>query len=90
MSDDKKADERDEEALQKALDQLGEMFDTVQIFVTRNVGETDGNTVFRARCVGNHFARLGQVRDWLIRRDEETRVEVRKQLKEEEGDEDGD
>jgi hypothetical protein len=59
----------DVKRVQDAIDTLGEWFDTVQIHVTRNTGEKDGNTLSISRGTGNWFARYGQIHDWLIRQD---------------------
>lgn len=49
--------------LSKAINELGEHFDSVRIFVTKQDGE---NTLaFNPGC-GNHYASFGHVSDWLI------------------------
>jgi hypothetical protein len=59
---------------------LGEHFDTVHIFCTRHKSETeeDTGTVNASYGIGNWFARLGHIRDWIIRQDEFTRINCRK------------
>lgn len=47
--------------------QLGEHFDTVQIFVTRHDPSKDDGTVSAFEGTGNWFARYGQVRNWLLK-----------------------
>jgi hypothetical protein len=73
-------EEIDLERLKKAVSELGEHFDTVQIFATRyqSEGEGEEGTVNANYGAGNWFARMGFVRDWLIKQDEYTRVGVRK------------
>lgn len=73
-------EEADVERIKKAATDLGEYFDTVQIFATRHQSETedDTGTVNLNYGVGNWFARLGFVKDWLIRQDEYTRDHCRK------------
>lgn len=73
MSDE--SDKADTAALNRALDTLIERFETVTIFATKH--ETEDSSSY---CVGrgNWFARYGQVRNWLIKREEETRCGVRK------------
>lgn len=66
----------DMEQVDRAIAQLMEHFDTVQIFVTRQ--ETDG-TVNCNQGSGNWFARRGQVEDWLVKRVEEAKESIRKQ-----------
>ena len=48
--------------------QLAEHFESVQIFVTRHIGDEQG-TVRINYGSGNAFARYGQVRQWLIQED---------------------
>jgi hypothetical protein len=56
---------------------LGEHFDTVQIFVTRHEAGKEDGTVNVNYGSGNWFARYGQVKEWVLRRDEDTRVSIR-------------
>lgn len=74
MSD--KDEEQDLDRVQKCLNELGEYFDSVQIFTTRYESETEGGTVNVAMGTGNWFARYGQVQDWIIKKEEETRKRV--------------
>lgn len=61
-----------------ACEDLIEHFDTVMIFTTRHEsGELDG-TVNVRYGLGNWFARKGQIEDWLLKEDEQTREQVRK------------
>lgn len=73
-------EEQDVELLKSAALNLGEHFDTVQIFATRHQTETeeDTGTVNVNYGVGNWFARLGFVKDWVLRQDEYTRCYCRK------------
>jgi hypothetical protein len=60
MTDDEKQALRN--IAQRAADQLGEHFDSVRVFVTKQDGE---NTIaFNPGC-GNHYASLGHVSEWL-------------------------
>lgn len=66
------SDEFDNDALLKIVKQyatrLSEHFSTVQIFVTvdpKAVGEDAGDTHSLRWGLGNHFARSGQVRDYV-------------------------
>lgn len=62
--------------IRKAVDELGEHFDTVQIFASRHEsGEHDG-TLRITLGVGNWFARYGQVHCWLLAEDESTRNQI--------------
>lgn len=61
--------------LKEACDNLCEHFDTIQIFATRVQDKTDGEegTVSVTCGNGNWFARRGQIADWMIAQDAETR-----------------
>ncbi len=75
MSEDQKSEE-EMDLLKQHANQLAEHFDTVQIFVTRHAaGELDG-TVNANWGAGNWCARYGQIRNWMIKQDERTRMEV--------------
>lgn len=76
--------------LQKILDELGEHFDTVQVFVTRYEGDQDGVTTNIAKGTGNWFARHGQVQNWANKNDEVSREEVRQEAKAENDQDDKD
>ena len=54
----------------KAVDQLGEHFDTVQILVTKREGDRTFAACRQSGCI---YARYGQMREWLITVDEQTR-----------------
>lgn len=60
MSDAEKEELRS--MLNKALNQLGEHFDSVRIFATKQDGE---NTLALNPGCGNHYASLGHVSEWL-------------------------
>lgn len=69
---------KDEDRLKKAVSDLSEWFDTVQIFVTRYEGGDDGGTLNLGAGDGNYFARRGQVEEWLMKANEEAKIMVRK------------
>lgn len=59
--------------LARVASQLGEHFDTVQIFASKHdPAEADG-TVTLNYGVGNWYARYGQVIEWTIKHDEDAR-----------------
>lgn len=64
--------------VQEHVDKLGEHFDTVQIYVTRYESHKEGGTVNINLGTGNWFTRFGQVKEWAVRVDEDTRVNRRK------------
>lgn len=70
-----KAEDEDIKRLRKVCNELGDFFDTVQIFVTRHES-SEGGTVNAKFGVGNYFARYGQVRQWLMKEDEGTKMEM--------------
>ncbi len=59
-----------------AVKTLREHFDSVQIFCSRYEFAEEGTTHI-ARGEGNWFARYGQVRDWLVTEDEQTKEKIR-------------
>lgn len=69
----------DDDALQRALNLLGEYFDSVQIFVTRQ--EVEGKsceTSSRETGQGNWYARYGQVTEWMEMQHERGRAFIRR------------
>lgn len=56
---------RDLKVLNRVINELGEYFDTVQIFVTRHEPAVENGTLEYNGGVGNHYARLGHVQAWL-------------------------
>ncbi len=71
-----KESEADLKRCEDAARALGEYFDTVHIFVTRHESCRDG-TVNIQWGQGNWFARKGQISEWLLREEEDTREHVR-------------
>jgi hypothetical protein len=75
--------------LKKAIHDLGEHFGSVQIFVSTHQPAEVGRTVHASAGVGNWYARYGQIREWIIRTEEETKCSVRLEcVNEDDGDED--
>lgn len=75
--------------LKKAVHDLGEHFDSVQIFVTTHQPAEVGGTLHAAAGVGNWYARFGQIREWMIRTEESTKCAVRnEEIDEDDGDTD--
>lgn len=69
------------EQLDRALRTLREHFDVVHIFASSLLPGED-QTRFWQRGSGNWFARLGHIKDWIIREDERARSEVRREEQE--------
>ncbi len=62
--------------LEKHAQDLGEHFDSVQIFATRH-DASEGGTINLSYGSGNWFARYGQVADWITKSAERTKECVR-------------
>lgn len=69
--------EDDLNRVQKALDDLGEFFDSVHIFCTRHEPGSEGGTVHVSRGCGNWYARFGQASEWVEKERELSREEIR-------------
>lgn len=59
------------------VDALADHFDTVQIFVSRHEAGAKDGTVNVALGAGNWFARYGQTKEWIVRREEDSRCMAR-------------
>jgi hypothetical protein len=66
--------------LKKAIHDLGEHFESVQIFVPTHQPAEVGRTVHASAGVGNWYARYGQIREWIIRTEEETKCSVKSEF----------
>lgn len=60
-----------EEILTKALNQLIEHYDTVQIFATASANDKEGGALGFALGKGSWFARYGQIRSWVVSQENE-------------------
>lgn len=67
--------------LKKAVDSIGEHFDSVQIVITYHEGAED-RTHIQALGAGNLFARIGSVREWLMMKDAEGDQRTRNEINE--------
>jgi hypothetical protein len=70
-------EERDMERIKRACTLLIEHFDSVQIIATRHAPDEDG-TIHASWGEGNWYARYGSVREWLLKKDEASRENVRR------------
>ena len=59
--------------------QIMEHFDTVQIIATRHNPETGTGLAHVGR--GNHYARVGACREWMMKMDTETRIQAREEFR---------
>lgn len=65
------------ERLERAVRELSEHFDCVQIFTQKHEPiEMDGTSAYTCGS-GNFYARQAQVREWVIQQDERAMVKVR-------------
>ena len=69
--------EQQQAVLKKAIHALGEQFDTAQVFVTVHEPAESGGTLHASAGVGNWYARVGQVNEWLTIQNEEAKCHVR-------------
>jgi hypothetical protein len=81
--------EAQQATLKKAIHELGEQFDTVQIFVTVHQPAECGGTLHASSGVGNWYARVGQVNEWLTIQNEESKCHVRRDWATRENEDDG-
>ena len=68
----------DMKLVEKAVQELGEHYETVMVFCTRHESGQENGTVRVIKGSGNWFARYGVVREWLIREEETSRSVARK------------
>lgn len=68
----------DRERVKRHVAELGEFFDTVQIFVSKHA-TGDGGTFTSGQGSGNWCARYGQITEWVKYEDERIRECARKQ-----------
>jgi hypothetical protein len=67
----------EQKLLDDAVQNLGEHYDSVQIFCTRHESGENGGTLAVKKGTGNIYARYGQVREWLIQQDEGVKNELK-------------
>jgi hypothetical protein len=72
--------DEDIQRIDKCLQELGEYFDSVHVFATRHEPEVEDGTVSCNKGVGNWFCRYGQIREWVIKREEQQRVEAQREM----------
>jgi len=70
--------ESQEEVVKRAAASLHEHFDNVRIFVS-SVVPGDDISRFYSFGLGNWFAQYGQVQDWIVSSNEQTRIGQRSQ-----------
>lgn len=80
--------DKEVERIEKVVGQLMEHFDTVQVFATRHdtsdkaVGGTLSFNVGR----GNWYARMGHIREWIIKEDARVAAQTHREVNEEDDD----
>lgn len=65
--------QQDSELIENALNTLGEHFDSITIFANKHEGK---GTEYLADGRGNWYGRIGQIREWLLKEDHKSRLEV--------------
>ncbi len=63
--------------LNRIADTLDERFDSVVVLVTRRDITTKCRTIHFSVARGNYYAKMGQIREYLAKEDEASRMEVR-------------
>lgn len=66
----------DRELMAEVIGKLGDHFDSVQIFVTRHEPAVGGTIAFNDGS-GHWHARFGQVREWVVKKEERMRMDER-------------
>ena len=68
--------QQDAKAVEDAASSLSQHFDSVRIFVTRFDGS---DTLCMGVGKGNIYAQYGQVREWMVRFDEQSRMDQKRE-----------
>lgn len=68
-------DHEESAEVEAAVKKLGEHFDAVVILCSRHDGERGTRTV--AKGSGNWHTQYGIVREWIVNRDEDVRIQAR-------------
>lgn len=76
MSDNAQRD-ADVAMIRRHLAELGEHFDTAQIFVTRHMPAEEDGTVTLQMGTGNYYARVGHIGEWMVAQNEFVRMKTR-------------
>lgn len=74
--------DQDVERIKTATNGLAEHFDTVQIFCTRHEGGNVDGTINVHWGAGNYFARYGQIKQWMVSEEEDTRSRITRKVEE--------
>lgn len=73
--------DQDQRIVAKAVDQLGEHFDSVQVFVTRYEPDSvESSTMELFDGSGNWLTRYGQIKEWVLRREAIMAEEARRSV----------
>jgi hypothetical protein len=82
--------EREAKVLNRAIDDLSEHFDTVQVFVTKHEPAEEDGTIEYNAGIGNIYARFGHVEMWVDEQKNANRTNYfYDESEEEDDDEDG-
>lgn len=82
MGVEKNEENADFQRIKKAVEDLGEYYESVHIFVTRHDSGGAGGTINLNMGCGNWFARYGQVTEWILKCDERSKCFIRREEKE--------
>ena len=66
----------DTERVRECARALGEHCDTVHIVASRHEPETENGTVHTSFGLGNYYARVGQMREFLVKEDAISRAQA--------------
>jgi hypothetical protein len=78
MTDDLK--NKQNELVQECVNKLSEYFDSVQIICTAHDDNGDGSTWVRCKGHGNYYSRVAVCREFVLKADEQSREEVRREF----------
>jgi hypothetical protein len=79
---DSSKEDTDVAMLTKHVNDLSEFFDSVHIFCSRHESNDTG-TINANRGAGNWFARYGQIKEWILKQEEASRVNARNSMADE-------
>lgn len=82
---------RTEARLRGFLDQMESDYDSVCVFVTKSLPKTERTMSLQRGC-GNFYANIAVTREWVLKQEEDSRIDQRqyRQAIEEEGDDEED
>lgn len=70
-----------EKLIQDFIDKVSEHVDSVRVFVTHPANNGNGDSVSFSQGGGNLFAQQGQIRAWVLRQDQYTIEDTKKEIR---------